>query len=225
MVTNKLAERCHRITNGFLLACEGIDGSGKSVLAQALYAALMADGYATLLTREPGATVAGKQIRKLLQAPAVPLFPRSQFLLYAADRADHFEREVIPALKEGTVVVSDRMADSSVAYQGYGQGLPVSILQQINTWAMNGRTPNLTIYLAVDYQTVQQRMGKRGEQQGGGPGGFDTERAEFFERVLAGYRQLYAGRSDVITIDARQSQQECFQQAYDAIKKVLVAHE
>lgn len=223
MVKNKLTEKRRVNAHGFLLACEGIDGSGKSVLAQALYAALTADGYATLLTREPGATVVGKQIRQLLQTPAAPLFPRSQFLLYAADRADHFEREVIPALQEGTVVISDRMADSSVAYQGYGRGLSVPMLQQINTWAMNGRVPDLTIYLAVDYQTVQQRIQKRGEQPG--PGGFDAELAEFFDKVLAGYREMYAGRSDVITIDARQSRDACFTQAYEAVTKVLATYE
>ncbi len=209
------------IKNGFLLACEGIDGSGKSVLAQSLHQALVADGFAALLTREPGATVLGKKIRHLLQYPETPLVPRTQFLLYAADRADHFEQEIIPALRDGMVVISDRMADSSVAYQGYGCGLAVSMLQQINSWAMQDVRPQLTIYLSIDYQTAQQRLAKRQEK----PAGFDTAHAEFFDKVLAGYRELYAKRSDVLIIDARQSQQACFEQAYAAVKRVLESHE
>lgn len=209
---------------GFLLACEGIDGSGKSVLAHALYTALQADGFSALLTREPGATVVGKQIRHLLQFPEAPIGARAQFLLYAADRADHFEREVIPALQKGMVVISDRLADSSVVYQGYGRGLAVSMLKQINAWAMQDMKPNITLYLEVDYQTVQQRIGKRDEQPGG-PGGFDTAQADFFDKVRAGYQELYAGRRDVVTIDARQSQQDCFLQAYTVVKRALKTYE
>src|SRR5438067_1616217 len=110
-------------TQGMLITIEGIDGSGKSTLAKNLYQHLIANDVDALLTREPGATPLGKALRTILQEKNVAVCDQAEYLLFAADRAQHFKDTIIPALAKGTVVISDRMADSSLVYQGYGRGL------------------------------------------------------------------------------------------------------
>jgi dTMP kinase len=139
---------------GRLLALEGIDGCGKSTQARALAAALGAR-----LTHEPGATVLGVALRRLLLAPeSAPLSLRAEALLMAADRAEHVEEIVAPALAAGEWVVSDRFSGSTLAYQGYGRGLPTGELQQVVAWATGGLAPDLCILVDVPVAVAQGRL-------------------------------------------------------------------
>nr|MBA3954866.1 dTMP kinase [Candidatus Dependentiae bacterium] len=185
---------------GRLISLEGIDGSGKSSLAQFLARELAQLEYPIVLTREPGATPLGQQIRKVLQERPCPVYPEAEFLLFAADRAQHMAQIVEPALHKGTIVLSDRMADSSRAYQGFGRGLDEQFIAQVNAWAMKQRTPDLTIYIQVDYETAAQRIAKRNEQRTS----FEQEEAGFFKRIINGFNILFKDRSNVLILDGNQ---------------------
>ncbi len=188
---------------GTLITIEGIDGSGKSSAARALKDSL-SQHYDVLLTKEPGATELGKHLRTLLQQRTFDVCPRAEFLLFAADRAQHIEEVVVPALKAGKIVISDRMADSSRAYQGFGRGLNDEWIRRINDWAMQGITPDLTFYLKTDYATAIARLKKRNEQVTV----FEQERGAFFERVIEGFETIFKERSSVITIDAAEPEEK-----------------
>lgn len=187
--------------SGFLIAIEGIDGAGKSSLARSVAQHLKKLALPVLLTKEPGGTELGAAIRSLLQIRTVPISERAEFLLFAADRAQHFAQVVIPALKSGTLVISDRLADSSLAYQGYGRGLDREFIKQVNNWAMQNCTPDLIFYIRIDYKTALERIITRCEQKTA----FEEEQAAFFQRVLAGFDEIYQDRSNVIILDGHSS--------------------
>jgi dTMP kinase len=164
---------------GRLVALEGIDGCGKSTQARALAAVLGAR-----LTNEPGATPLGASLRELLLAPNVPPpSPRAEALLMAADRAEHVALVVEPALVAGEWVVTDRYAGSTVAYQGYGRGLPVGELVQLSAWASGGVAADLSVLVDVPVEVAADRLSAS-------PGGADRmERlgTEFAARVREGF--------------------------------------
>lgn len=189
---------------GILITFEGIDGSGKTSAAHALYHDLK-ESYQVLLTREPGATPLGKVLRTLLQERTFAVDPKAEYLLFAADRAQHMHEVVIPSLEQGKIVISDRMADSSYAYQGYGRGVDPTMIHLINTWAMQGREPDLTIYVTISYEEARKRLGKRMEQETV----FEQEQEAFFEKVREGFEAAFALRSPqgiVVRVDGHQEQ-------------------
>jgi dTMP kinase len=201
---------------GMLITIEGIDGSGKSSVAKQV-AQLLGAHKQVILTKEPGSTELGKQLRTLLQERTFGVSAQAEFLLFAADRAQHMKEVVIPALEEGKIVLSDRMADSSLAYQGYGRGVEHEWIKAINTWAMDGYEPDLTLYLQIDYQTAARRLRQRRETATV----FEQEEALFFERVIQGFETMYRERSTVRTLDATASIEQVSRAAYQEIMKVL----
>lgn len=189
--------------SGYLISLEGIDGSGKSTLARNLASILATKNFVTLLTKEPGGTDLGTSLRQILQTQKTPVCDVAEYLLFAADRAQHFQQLIIPALQAQTVVVADRLADSSLAYQGYGRGIDKIMIEQVNTWVMQGITPDLTIYLRLDPTTALDRVRNRNEELTA----FEQEKCEFWQRVSHGYDQIFAARTNVITLDGSLSQQ------------------
>lgn len=146
---------------------EGGDGAGKSTQAGRLADALRADGHDVVRTREPGGTPLGERVRELVLDPAHgPVGPRAEALLFAAARAAHVEQLIRPALAAGRVVVCDRFADSSAAYQGAGRGLGVARVAELNAWATAGLVPDLTVLLDVRAGTGRARRGLRGDPAG-----------------------------------------------------------
>lgn len=190
------------LNKGALIAIEGIDGAGKSTLAQAVFAALIQRGFDVILTKEPGGTELGKEIRTIVQAQTTPISAKAQYLLFAADRAQHFDELIIPALEQNKLIISDRLADSSLAYQGYGQGLDLNIIKKNNEWAMNGKKPNLTIFVNIPVETALERCNKRGALSA-------YEKKEFLHKVKKGFETLYyQNRNDVIEGDGTDSPEE-----------------
>ncbi|MFF3461685.1 dTMP kinase [Streptomyces sp. NPDC002619] len=172
--------------NGFFIALEGGDGAGKSTQAEALAEWIRAKGHEVVLTREPGATPVGKRLRSiLLDVSSAGLSHRAEALLYAADRAEHVDTVVRPALERGAVVISDRYIDSSVAYQGAGRDLSPTEIARINRWATNGLVPHLTVLLDVVPETARERFTEA-------PDRLELEPAEFHARVRAGFLTLAA---------------------------------
>jgi dTMP kinase len=172
---------------GRLIVFEGIDGSGKSTQAELLAGALGAE-----LTHEPGATVLGQALRRMLlgedastrSAQPVPV-ARAEALLMAADRAQHVTEIVRPALAAGRWVVSDRFSASTLAYQGYGQGLPADVLGQLVAWAADGLVPDLTVLVDVSLEVAQARLTAS-------PDRLERMDEGFFARVRSGYLQMAA---------------------------------
>ncbi|MGQ0847368.1 MAG: dTMP kinase [Sporichthyaceae bacterium] len=175
------------IHTGYFLAFEGGDGAGKSTQVERLAQWLRENGHEVVVTREPGATDLGKRLRAALldvgdQAPS----PRAEALMFAADRADHVERVIRPALHRGAVVVTDRYVDSSIAYQGAGRDLAPAEVERLSRWATQGLQPHLTVLLDVDPQVASAR--RAGPQDR-----MESESVEFHRRVRQGFLDL-AGR-------------------------------
>jgi len=208
---------CVTQNTGFLLTLEGIDGSGKSSLAHYLAHELEKRSYPVLLTHEPGATSLGQNLRSLLHTRNYTISAQAEFLLFAADRAQHVQEILLPALQAGKLVISDRFADSSLAYQGYGRGLDIKFIACVNAWALQTITPNLTLYLQLDYQTALERLQKRNLALTA----FEQEKADFFKRVIAGFEEIFHtaphGISPVITIDAAAPIEQVHKQALEAV--------
>ncbi len=200
-MTNYHGMLTHTMQKGILITLEGLDGSGKSTIARALYEHLRTAGYSVVLTKEPGGSSLGKSLRELLQHHTAPVDAQAEFLLFAADRAQHIKEIVAPALRAGSIVISDRMADSSLAYQGYGRGVDRSMITSINTWVMQGIVPDLTLYLEVSVKTALDRIHARGEKLTN----FEKERHEFFERIHNGYHAIMSTHAHAATLDAEQS--------------------
>lgn len=160
---------------------EGIEGCGKSTQARALAHAL---GPAALLTHEPGGTPLGQEIRRLLLHGGA-VAPAGEVLLYFADRAQHVADVVEPALRAGRVVICDRYVDSTYAYQGYGRGVALPLLQHAFTLATGGLMPDLTLLIDVPVDVGLARVGRRGAQDR-----LEGEARAFHERVREGYHAL-----------------------------------
>ena len=155
-------------TRGTFITFEGGDGSGKSTQTAELARRLRQAGRTVCLTAEPGGTALGDAVRRFLEEQAAasraPLSPEAELFLFAAARAQHVAELIRPALDRGETVISDRFADSSVAYQAYGRGLPVEQVNTANALATGGLTPNLTVLLDVDPEQGLQRAASAAKQ-------------------------------------------------------------
>lgn len=171
---------------------EGPEGSGKTVQSQGLYEYLEGQGLPVLLTREPGGTSIGDQIRGVLLSPEnVEMLPEAEILLFSASRAQLVRQVIRPALARGILVICDRFADSTLAYQGYGHGLDLAALRAITEFATGGLRPDLTVYLDIDVEEGLRR--KLAAQEGRGAWNrLDQKELDFHQRVRAGYQALVA---------------------------------
>lgn len=161
---------------GVFVALEGGEGAGKSTQARLLGDWLEGLGHRVLLTREPGGTDIGAMLRRiLLDHSTGSLSPRAEALIYAADKAEHVDEVVLPALAEGMVVVTDRYVDSTLAYQGAGRAVDVTELEQVARWATSGLRPHVTVVLDVDPAVGLGRAGDLDR--------IESEPLEFHQRV------------------------------------------
>lgn len=186
-----------RTRSGVFCCFEGGDGAGKSTQSLRLREALVARGFDVLLTFEPGDTAVGREIRRIVLDPATgDLDDRTEVLLYAADKAEHVETVVRPALDAGRVVITDRYVDSMLAYQGAGRGLGLAALDPIARWATADLRPHLTVVLDVPPGDGLGRLEGRDRIEGAG--------ADFHERARTGFLDLAAADPDhYLVVDAR----------------------
>jgi len=172
-------------TNSLFITFEGIEGSGKSTQMTLLANYLSSRGYDVTTTREPGGTPIGEAIRAVLLNPDfTEMDYRTEVLLYAADRAQHVAELVKPALARGSIVISDRYLDSTIAYQHYGRGLPLDFILEVNEQATEGIKPDLTLLLTVPVEIGLKRATKTIADR------IEREDVEFHERVEKGFQEL-----------------------------------
>jgi len=169
------------------ITIEGPDGSGKSMQIPPLAEYLRKQGYEVLTTREPGGTSIGDQIRQvIMKLGNTSMDPRTEILLFCAARAQIVSEVLLPNLERGVIVISDRYADSTLAYQGYGHGLDLDVLRQILKFATRDLRPDLTLLLDIDAEEGLRRR----QNSGGEWNSLDAYNLAFHQRVHAGYHEL-----------------------------------
>ena len=214
-----------KMNEGSLISFEGLDGAGKTTQLELLTRWLAEQHIPYVRTREPGGTPLGLEIRQLLlNRPDLEITPLAEAFLFQADRAQHFERVVLPALAEGKLVITDRCLDASIAYQGYARGVGVELITRLSLLATGEHLPDLTILLDLDPAQVQSRTdvandtnGLREEQTR-----FDKEAVQFHQRVREGFlmlAQTYPERIQVI--DASRAPAEIHREIVNVVKSLL----
>ena len=180
------------MARGRLITFEGPEGAGKSTQAALLISKLEARGIEVIYTREPGGTKLGEAIRGILQynAAAEDPCPESEVLLFEASRAQLVRHVIQPALERGAWVLCDRFADSTTAYQGFGRGFPVELMETINRFAIGSAVPDMTILLDVNVSLGMQRCAKRQVGKKVQYDRIESEALEFHEKVRQGYLEL-----------------------------------
>ena len=168
---------------GKFITFEGGDGCGKTTQINLLDEYLRGKGYETLITREPGAKGLGTKLREILLNYDGEVSSRCESFLFLADRAQHVDCIIKPALENGVIILCDRHADSTIAYQGYGRGVNLDELKNLNNLATSGLKPDLTIVLDVDVETSMARVGKEKDRM-------ESAGREFFERVRNGFLEI-----------------------------------
>jgi dTMP kinase len=184
-----------RGVGGMFIAFEGGEGAGKSTQARRLAEALSATGHEVVLTFEPGATAVGRRLREIvLDRAHTGMSPRTEAMLYAADRAQHVAEVIRPALERGCVVITDRYVDSSLAYQGGGRDLDAAEVRRLSRWATDGLKPDLTVLLDVDPEVGLHRATGPGDR-------LEAEALEFHRKVRESFLRLAGHRDSYLVVD------------------------
>ena len=200
---------------GLFLVFEGIDGAGKSSQLLRTKAYLEERGFEVVTTREPGGTAIGEKIRGLLLDPEnSAMNDRCELLLYGASRAQHVAEVIAPALRAGKAVLCDRFSLSTAAYQGYGRGLDLSLLETVNRAAVSGVEPDCIVVVDVSVETGAKRVSvSRGEPKDR----LEREKSDFFRRVRQGFLTEAEKDPKIVVVDGEASEEVVF----DAIRREL----
>lgn len=199
------------MTKGLFITFEGGDGCGKTTQIKLLDEYLRNKGYQTLLTREPGSKGLGVKLREILLNYDGDVSPTAESFLFLADRAQHVDCIIKPAIESGIIVLCDRHTDSTVAYQGYGRGLDLEQIALLNKIATGGLKPDLTIVLDVDVETSQKRVGAEKDRM-------ELAGVEFFERVRRGFLEIAKQEPDrVKVVDSKQTIEEIHKQILELV--------
>lgn len=205
--------------DGKLIVFEGIEGCGKTTQLERSRHWLTTIGQADVIpTREPGGTPLGGGIRQLLlHTDKEPIHDRTELLLYAADRAQHVEQFLRPNLERGALILCDRYTDSTIAYQGYGRGLDLHLIDQLNQVATGGLQSDLTIWLDIEVELGFERMKQRGKRDR-----IEQASIEFHQRVRLGFAKLAEENRDrIVRIDGSGSESRVAEQVKAAISQAL----
>ncbi len=199
---------------------EGGEGAGKSTAIKRIVERLTANGYEIVLTREPGGTPIAEEIRNvILDRKNTNMDPRTEALLYAASRRQHLVEKVIPALKEGKLVLCDRFLDSSLAYQGGARSLGIDNVYNMNLFATEGMLPDLTILFDIEPELGLQRIAANSQRE---VNRLDVEKMAFHKKVREGFHELAKKFPErIVIVDASKTADEVFEDAYEAIEKRL----
>ncbi|MCD6413876.1 MAG: dTMP kinase [Elusimicrobia bacterium] len=186
---------------GMFITFEGSDGCGKSTQAKLLENALKKRGFKVVRTREPGGSLFSEFLRKIILDPKQKVDPLAELLLYEASRASHTAEIILPALKKGFVVICERYSDASLAYQGYGRGIPIGKIKYIDRFATRGLKPDLTIFLKLPFGKSLDRIKRKKDR-------LELEKQSFHRRVASGYARICRenrGRVCVVKADSSPS--------------------
>ena len=207
------------------ISFEGVEGSGKSTAMNRIGQWLEESGHEVVYTREPGGSRLGAQFRAiLLDARNCDIVPAAELFLYLADRAQHVATVVRPALERGAFVLSDRFADSTIVYQGYGRGLAVPVLDELNRVAVDGVWPAMTLLFDVEPTTGLARANARNEAEGKviSEGRFEAESLAFHTRIREGFLDWASKHSErFVVLDGMQTQDAVFELAKAAVEQRL----
>ncbi len=208
---------------GALITFEGLDGCGKTTQLELEAERLSRQGRSVTATKEPGGTTVGRQIREIvLNAAGGPLSASTELTLMFAARSQHIEEVILPALKSGNVVLCDRFTDSTIAYQGYGRGIPLDAIRTLEDLLCHGVRPDLTLLLDIDPETAAQRTGSRNRAALQKGARFEEEGLEFFRRVRRGYREIARREPErVRMLDARAGIAEVHEQVRRSVDAFL----
>ena len=211
------------MARGRFISLEGGEGCGKSTQTRLLAEALKASGREILLVREPGGTQLGEKARAILkdnigEAPC----DRAELFLFLAARAQLVENVIKPALKGGLWVLSDRFYDSTIAYQGYGRGMPLEYVKAANDFACDGIMPDITILLDLDVETASRRMRSREEKTNTTADRIERAGMEFHSRLRQGFLEIARREPDrVVVVNADRSPEEVFANIFEYCKKMF----
>lgn len=183
--------------DGKLIVFEGVEGCGKTTTMQLTYAWLQNLGVSAVVTCEPGGTALGLDLRRLLLSKNNLIGDTTELLLYAADRSQHVEQKLKPHLEKGNFILCDRYINSTIAYQGYGRGLNMDLIDQLNFIATGGLEADLTLWLDVDIEVGLNRKRGDGEEDR-----IEQEAVSFHRRVQQGYAELADKNEKIVRIDA-----------------------
>ena len=209
------------MARGKFITFEGGEGCGKSTQVKRLKEALEHEGVEVVLTREPGGTWLSEEIRHLIkdQTTDAPC-DRSELLLFLAARAQLVKNVIRPALDAGKWVVSDRFSDSTLAYQGYGRGLPLGILRETNDFACEGLRPDLTLLLDVTPETAEARMREREAATNTAADRIEKAGEDFHARLRAGFAELAKSEPErIVTIDANGGADEVWESVWKSMRR------
>lgn len=204
--------------SGLFVTFEGIDGCGKTTQIEMLSSDLKDAGIPYILIREPGGTKIGEKIRTILLDKANScMHSRTELLLYEAARAQIVEEKILPALKEGNVVICDRFFDSTVAYQGFARGLGKDPVDHLNQWSTGGLSPDITFLLDLDEQTAYRRRHGRSDEEDR----LEAEGLAFMRKVREGYLKLSENEPRIRVISANDAPELIYKQIRKAVWEVL----
>lgn len=208
---------------GLFISLEGIEGAGKTTLIQKMIAWFEAKGKEVLLTREPGGSELGKKLRSIILNAEEKICPASELFLFLADRAEHVESCIKPALVQGKIVLCDRFIDSTVAYQGYGRGMDISGLKMLNDRAAGGLKPDLTIILdlAPEIGLARANARNKAENLTIKEGRFEAEALDFHQKIRAGFLALSKEEERFFVVNAEQNAEAVFADVCKKLQNIL----
>lgn len=203
---------------GLFITLEGVEGSGKSTMCGVIAETLKQMNIEVVLTREPGGTEFGEELRSLLLNSNYKIDPTAELLTMYAARAQHVNEKILPMMQEGKVVVCDRFSMSSYAYQGYGRGIELDMIRKLDCITLGDFKPDITFLFDVDVKTGMERVVARGKRDR-----FEQEDLTFFEKIRTGFLKYAEQHDEVIMIDSNQSLEKMTQNVIDELKSFLVS--
>lgn len=200
---------------GLFITFEGTDGCGKTTQIERLKDYFEAQGRKVIMTREPGAKGLGTKLREILLNYDGEVSSNCESFLFLADRAQHIDTLIKPAIERGEIVLCDRHIDSTVAYQGYGRGLDLDRIHMLNDIATSGMKPDITFVFDIDVETAQERVGKTKDRM-------ESAGLEFFKRVRQGFLEIAKSEPNrVKVLDATQTRDEISEQVVEYVKTLV----
>ncbi|MEI5638742.1 MULTISPECIES: dTMP kinase [unclassified Pseudoalteromonas] len=211
------------MNKGFMLACDGSNGAGKTTVIKGIEAHLKGLGVEVVMTREPGGTVISEKIRDVILDPSTPeMTDITELMLFGAARAQHVQEKIIPALQAGKVVISDRFDAATFSFQHYARGLDYNTIKTINDLVLGGFKADMNLILDLDPQEGLKRVKSRGE----GLDRLEDEKLQFLERARTGYLQQAEREPErFCVIDASQSQEQVLAQSITLVERLLSSHQ